>query len=136
MADQSRKRAYRQRVKCSACSKEMDSDYAESHSSKQHQGIKVKFVVIVEKSQKQLSFFTHVKPLTISSDSVANNDQSQTDTEKSLSESLSVCQTQSPSQCVTPAAQETPPVSAVATLLPVPDTAAETSSSPHVFLLL
>ena len=38
MADQSaRKRTYRQRVTCSECGKEIDSDYADSHGKK-HQG--------------------------------------------------------------------------------------------------
>ena len=56
MAEQSRKRTYRQRVTCSECGKEFDSDYADNHGKK-HQGKKVKFIAVHDRSQKQLSFF-------------------------------------------------------------------------------
>ena len=56
MADQSaRKRTYRQRVTCSECGKEIDSDYADSHGKK---GEKVKFVAVLDKAQKQFFYAT------------------------------------------------------------------------------
>ena len=52
-----RKRHYRQRVKCEACSKEIDSDFKDKHVMKMHNGEKVKFSVIVEASQMKLTGF-------------------------------------------------------------------------------
>lgn len=58
MADSgARKRLYRHRVTCSECGKELDSDYAESHRKK-HPGKKVKYTAPIDKSQRQLTFFT------------------------------------------------------------------------------
>jgi hypothetical protein len=52
-----RKRPYRQRVKCEMCNKVIDSDYKGTHVSKIHNGEKVKFSVVVEANQMQLTGF-------------------------------------------------------------------------------
>lgn len=55
MLPHSRKRTYRQRVTCSECDKELDSDYCNRHA-KQHEGKKVRFLPVLEKSQTRLCF--------------------------------------------------------------------------------
>ena len=67
MADQSRKQTYRQRVACSECGKEFDSDYADNHGKK-HQGKKVKFIAMHDRSLKQLSFFVQPRQTAVKSE--------------------------------------------------------------------
>lgn len=55
--EKSRKRRYRQRVVCENCGKEIDSDYKDGHAKKVHKGEKVKFKVVVDANQSQLSNF-------------------------------------------------------------------------------
>ena len=52
-----RKRFYRQRIKCEGCGKRMDSDYKEKHIQNVHKGRTVKFVADIEKSQQTLGAF-------------------------------------------------------------------------------
>ena len=52
-----RKCRYRHRVKCEKCNKEMDSDYKQTHIVKMHEGEQVKFTIVLDSHQTQLSGF-------------------------------------------------------------------------------
>jgi hypothetical protein len=65
MAESSKKRKYRQRVTCSECAKNFDSDYADQHG-KNHPGKKVKFIAVHDKSQQQLNSFIKQKQTSVS----------------------------------------------------------------------
>ena len=58
-----RKRSYRQRILCTQCEKQIDSDYKDKHISTIHGGKTVTFVQVHEKSQRTLSSFFE-KPCT------------------------------------------------------------------------
>ena len=53
-----RKRPYCQRVICGVCKKELDSDYKDNHAKTVHKGQKVAFIMVRERNQSQLAFFT------------------------------------------------------------------------------
>ena len=55
-APQKRKRAYRHRIKCSECKKEIVSEYQDSHARGKHIGKKVKFTISRAPNQSQLGF--------------------------------------------------------------------------------
>ena len=52
-----RKRLYRQRIKCTVCGKEIDSDYKDKHNLTNHAGRNVTFIPVHGKSQQKLSSF-------------------------------------------------------------------------------
>ncbi|CAB4038348.1 Hypothetical predicted protein, partial [Paramuricea clavata] len=53
-----RKRAYRYRVVCSVCQKEIVAEYQDVHAKTKHKGKKVKFTVAVDAKQAKLCFAT------------------------------------------------------------------------------
>lgn len=55
-APQKRKRAYRHRVKCSECKKEIVAEYQDAHARTKHVGKKVKFSISRAPNQSQLGF--------------------------------------------------------------------------------
>ena len=55
-APQKRKRAYRHRVKCSECKKEIVAEYQDAHVRTKHIGKKVKFTISRAPNQSQLGF--------------------------------------------------------------------------------
>ena len=55
-APKKRKRAYRHRVKCSECKKEIVVEYQDTHARTKHVGKKVKFSISRAPNQSQLGF--------------------------------------------------------------------------------
>ena len=64
--EKTRKRGYRQRIKCVTCGKEIDSDYKAKHIEIVHAGAgqTVTFTELLEKSQQTLSNFLVKTPAT------------------------------------------------------------------------
>ena len=56
MSNPARKRAYRHRVICSECGKEIVAEYQDAHAKTKHKGKKVKFTVPRAPNQSQLGF--------------------------------------------------------------------------------
>ena len=56
-----RRRAYRHRVICSICQKEILSEYQVTHAKTKHKGKKVKFTIPVDATQSKLCFTTNNK---------------------------------------------------------------------------
>ena len=55
-APQKRKRAYRHRVTCSECKKDIVAEYQDAHARTKHIGKRVKFTVSRAPNQSQLGF--------------------------------------------------------------------------------
>ncbi|XP_046863549.1 uncharacterized protein LOC124457320 [Xenia sp. Carnegie-2017] len=73
-----RKRPYRQKIKCSACNKEMFNDNFSKHNNSTHKG-KGKIINIVDPSQKRLSFASCNKSTTsLESSSTSLNEINET----------------------------------------------------------
>ena len=51
-----RKRAYREKLQCSICKKEVDSDYQKTHAKNQHPGESPQFTRVLLKGQGKISF--------------------------------------------------------------------------------
>lgn len=56
MSNPARKRAYRHRVICSECGKEIVAEYQDAHAKTRHKGKEVKFTVPRAPNQSQLGF--------------------------------------------------------------------------------
>ena len=63
-APSKRKRSYREKVICSTCKKELDSDYRKEHGTKQHPGMSPEFSRVLLKGQETLKFIPKVKQST------------------------------------------------------------------------
>ena len=56
MGNEKRKRVYRQKVECSICKRQLQSDYSKMHSDRYHKDINVTYKPIIDPKQMKISF--------------------------------------------------------------------------------
>ena len=65
MADSKCKRKYREKVRCSACNKVVNSDYKDTYADTKHTGQKVKFSPVLEADQSVLTYGSLANPIRV-----------------------------------------------------------------------